>query len=112
VGSPGTIEDAIRLARPGGEVALVGMPPARTCLDLTALWYKDVGLAGSYAYGEEEYGGEKIKSFQLALRLAPEIELETMIGPRFRLRDYREAIATARAAGRNGHVRVVFDLRS
>jgi threonine dehydrogenase-like Zn-dependent dehydrogenase len=112
VGSPGTMEDAVRLARPGGEVALVGMPPARSCLDLTALWYKEVNLAGSYAYGVEEYGGEKIRSFQLALRLAPEIQLETMVGPRFRLRDYREAIGAARAAGRNGHVRIVFDMRS
>jgi threonine dehydrogenase-like Zn-dependent dehydrogenase len=111
VGSPGTMEDAMRLARPGGDVALVGMPPARSCLDLTALWYKEVSLAGSYAYGVEEYRGEKIRSFQLALRLAPEIQLETMVGPHFRLRDYREAIATARAAGRNGHVRVVFDHR-
>jgi threonine dehydrogenase-like Zn-dependent dehydrogenase len=112
VGSPGTIEDAVRLARPGGEVALVGMPPARSCLDLTALWYKEVRLAGSYAYGVEDYEGEKVRSFQLALRLAPQIDLETMVGPRFRLRDYREAIAAARAAGRNGHVRVVFDHRS
>jgi threonine dehydrogenase-like Zn-dependent dehydrogenase len=112
VGSPGTMEDSVRLARPGGEVALVGMPPARSCLDLTALWYKEVSLAGSYAYGVEEYAGERIRSFQLALRLAPEIGLETMVGPRFRLRDYREAIGAARAAGRNGHVRVVFDMRS
>lgn len=112
VGSPGTMEDAVRLARPGGEVALVGMPPARSCLDLTALWYKEVSLAGSYAYGVEEHGGERVKSFQLALRLAPEIQLETMVGPRFRLRDYREAIGAARAAGRNGHVRVVFDHRA
>jgi threonine dehydrogenase-like Zn-dependent dehydrogenase len=112
VGSPGTMEDAVRLARPGGEVALVGMPPARGCLDLTALWFKEVSLSGSYAYGVEEYGGERIKSFQLALRLAPEIQLETMVGPHFRLRDYREAIGAARAAGRNGHVRVVFDMRS
>jgi threonine dehydrogenase-like Zn-dependent dehydrogenase len=112
VGSPGTMEDSVRLAQPGGEVALVGMPPARSCLDLTALWYKEVSLAGSYAYGVEEYAGERIRSFQLALRLAPEIGLETMVGPRFRLRDYREAIGAARAAGRNGHVRVVFDMRS
>jgi len=112
VGSSGTMEDAARLARPGGEVSLVGMPPARSCLDLTALWYKEVSLAGSYAYGVEECGGERIKSFQLALRLAPEIGLETMVGPHFRLHDYGEAIAAARAAGRNGHVRIVFDLRS
>jgi len=112
VGSPGTMEDAVRLVRPGGVVALVGMPPTRSCLDLTALWYKEVSLAGAYAYGVEKYGGERIKSFRLALRLAPEMELETMVGPRFRLREYREAIAAARAAGRNGHVRVVFDHRN
>jgi threonine dehydrogenase-like Zn-dependent dehydrogenase len=106
------MEDAVRLVRPGGVVALVGMPPARSCLDLTALWYKEVSLAGAYAYRVEKYGGERIKSFRLALRLAPEIELETMVGPRFRLREYREAIAAARAAGRNGHVRVVFDHRN
>jgi threonine dehydrogenase-like Zn-dependent dehydrogenase len=112
VGSAGTMEDAVRLARPGGEVTLVGMPSARSCLDLSALWYKEVSLAGSYAYGVEDYRGERIKSFELALRIAPEIALETMIGPRFRLREYREAIAAARAAGREGHVKVVFDLRS
>jgi len=112
VGAPGTIEDAVRLCAPGGEVALVGMPGARSCLDLTALWHKEIGLAGAYAYGVEEYGGEKIKSFELALRIAPEIELASLVGPRFRLRQYREAIATARAAGQRGHVKVVFDHRN
>ncbi len=111
VGAPGTMEDAVRLARPGGEVALVGMPGARSSLDLTALWFKEVSLAGTYAYGAEEYRGERTTSFELALRLAPEIGLEKMVGPRFRLEEYREAIAAARAAGREGHVKVVFDHR-
>ncbi len=111
VGSPGTMEDAVRLTRPGGEVALVGMPGARSSLDLTALWYKEVSLAGTYAYGAEEDRGERTSSFGLALRIAPEIRLETMVGPRFRLEEYREAIAAARSAGRSGHVKVVFDLR-
>ena len=112
VGSPGTMEDAVRLARPGGEVALVGMPGARSSLDLTALWYKEVSLAGTYAYGAEEYGGERTSSFGLALRIAPDIKLETMVGPRFRLEEYREAIAAARASGREAHVKVVFDHRN
>ena len=111
VGSAGTMEDAVRLARPGGEVTLVGMPSARSCLDLSALWYKEVSLAGAYAYGVEHYQGEQVQSFELALRIAPEIGLETMVGPRFELRQYREAIAAARASGRNGHVKVVFDHR-
>jgi threonine dehydrogenase-like Zn-dependent dehydrogenase len=111
VGSSGTMEDAVRLARPGGEVTLVGMPSARNCLDLTALWYKEVNLAGAYAYRVEEYEGKRVKSFELALRIAPKIKLETLVGPRFRLREYREAIAAARAAGRNGHVKIAFDHR-
>jgi threonine dehydrogenase-like Zn-dependent dehydrogenase len=111
VGSAGTMEDAVRLTRPGGEATLVGMPSARSCLDLSALWYKEVNLAGAYAYGVEDYEGERVRSFELALRLAPEIGLETLVGPGFRLREYREAIAAARAAGREGHVKVVFDHR-
>ncbi|HEX2182144.1 MAG TPA: zinc-binding dehydrogenase, partial [Rubrobacteraceae bacterium] len=112
VGSSATIEDAVRLTRPGGGATLVGMPPARSSLDLTALWYKEVSLTGSYAYGVERHEDEETSSFGLALRLAPEIGLETMVGPRFGLRDYRKAIAAARAAGREGHVRVVFDHRA
>lgn len=112
VGASGTIEDAVRLTRPGGEVALVGMPAARSCLDLTALWHKEVRLTGTYAYGVEKYRGERVKSFELALRIASEIKLESLVGPRFRLREYGEAIAAARSSGRNGHVKVVFDHRN
>jgi threonine dehydrogenase-like Zn-dependent dehydrogenase len=112
VGAPGTMEDAVRLTMPGGEVTLVGMPGAKSSLDLTALWYKEASLTGSYAYGIEEYEGEKTSSFGLALRIAPEIRLETLVGPSFRLEEYREAIAAARSAGREGNVKVVFDHRS
>jgi len=111
VGSAGTMEDAVRLTRPGGEATLVGMPCVRSCLDLSALWFKEVNLAGAYAYGVEECDGERVRSFELALRIAQEIELEALVGPRFRLREYREAIAAARASGGEGHVKVVFDHR-
>ena len=112
VGSPGTMEDALRLTRPGGEVSLVGMPGARSSLDLTALWHKELNFTGTYAYGPEEYKGERTGSFDLALKLAPGIGLETMVGPHFRLEEYREAIAAARVSGREGHVKVVFDHRA
>jgi threonine dehydrogenase-like Zn-dependent dehydrogenase len=111
VGSAGTMEDTVRLTRPGGEVALVGMPSARNCLDLSALWHKEVSLTGAYAYGVEECEGERVKSFELALRIASEIKPETLVGPRFRLREYREAISAARTAGQKGRVKVVFDHR-
>ena len=112
VGAAGTIEDAIRFTRPGGKTVLVGMPSARSCLDLSALWYKEIDLAGASHLAVENYRGERVKSFGLAMRIAPEIDLETMVGPRFRLTQYREAIAAARSAGREGHVKVVFDHRA
>lgn len=112
VGSPGTIEDATRLCAPGGEVVLVGMPGARSTLDLTPLWHGEIKLTGAYAYGvEERLQGESVKSFEIALGIAPEIGLGSLVGPFFRLRQYREAIAAARSSGRRGHVKVVFDHR-
>jgi threonine dehydrogenase-like Zn-dependent dehydrogenase len=112
VGAPGTMEDALRLTRPGGEVSLVGMPGARSALDLTALWHKELNFTGTYAYGVEEYRGKRTSSFDLAMEIAPQIKLETMVGPRFKLEEYREAISAARSSGRAGHVKVVFDHRS
>jgi threonine dehydrogenase-like Zn-dependent dehydrogenase len=111
VGSSSTMEDAVRLTKPGGETSLVGMPGAKSNLDLTALWYKEIKLAGTYAYGIEDYRGEWIKSFEVAMRLAPEISLEKLVGPYFRLEDYGAAISAARSAGRDGNVKVVFDHR-
>jgi threonine dehydrogenase-like Zn-dependent dehydrogenase len=88
------------------------MPGAKSTLDLTALWYKEVRLVGSYAYGIEKHDGKQTSSFQLALSIALEIRLETLVGPHFQLEDYREAIAAARSAGREGQVKVVFDHRT
>jgi threonine dehydrogenase-like Zn-dependent dehydrogenase len=112
VGAPNTIEDALRLAQPEGEVTLVGMPAAKSTLDLTALWHKEIQLSGSYAYSVEEYEGKQTSSFELALRLAPDIDLQTLVGPSFPLESYKEAITAARSAGREGNVKVVFDHRS
>jgi len=111
VGAPGTMEDALRLTRPGGEVTLVGMPGAKSTLDLTALWHKEIHLSGSYAYSVEQYEGNISSSFELALRIAPEIELQTLVGPSYPLESYKEAITAARSAGREGNVKVVFDHR-
>ncbi|MGI8649604.1 MAG: zinc-dependent alcohol dehydrogenase [Rubrobacter sp.] len=111
VGSSGTMEDAVRLTKPGGRAVLVGMPGEKTSLDLTALWHKEVALVGAYAYGAEEYRGEATTSFALAMRLAGEIELERLVGPTFRLWEYPEAIKAARSSGRSGNVKVTFDLR-
>lgn len=112
VGASGTMEDAVRLTKPGGKAVLVGMPAEKSSLDLTALWHKEVALVGAYAYGAEEYRGEKTTSFALAMRLAGEIQLEKLVGPSFRLWEYADAIKAARSSGRSGNVKVALDFRS
>lgn len=112
VGSAATLDDAVRFARPGGRVAVVGMPALPSGIDWTAIWYKELSVRGCYAYGVETVGGERVRTFALALSLlrtwAP--RLAPLVGARYRLAAYREAIASALDTGRSGVVKTVFDM--
>lgn len=99
VGSAESLESAVRILRPRGEVTLLGMPgPMR--VDLAPLWQRELTLRGAYAYGAE--------TFKAALDLATEVELGGLVGPVYDLEDYREAVAAALTAGSHGHVKVAF----
>src|SRR5207247_1293847 len=47
VGSSSTVDDALRLCRSQGTVALVGMPAELNRVDGTPLWYKELRLQGA-----------------------------------------------------------------
>jgi threonine dehydrogenase-like Zn-dependent dehydrogenase len=110
VGSGSTVDDALRLCRSQGTVALVGMPAALNGVDGTPLWYKELRLQGAYTYGIEEYGGERLPTFALAERLLlADLDLFTpLVGARFALADYRAAIESALHTGRSGVVKTAF----
>jgi threonine dehydrogenase-like Zn-dependent dehydrogenase len=111
VGSAGSIESALAMVRPAGRVVLAGMPGA-VRLDLTALWNREVQLVGAYAYGTERVpGGGQQRTFDLAFELVEDMGLGRLVGARYPLDRFPEAIAHAAAAGRRGTVKVVFDLR-
>ena len=114
VASAGTIDDALRLTRAGGQVMLVGMPAIPKNIDWTALWHKELRLRGVYAYGLESYEGEQIRTFALGIRLLKQMgsKLLPLVGGLFSLKNYRKAIRTALHTGKFGSVKTVFDLRS
>ena len=56
VGSAKSIEEALAVVRPGGDVVLLGMPSTVT-VDLTPLWHRQIRVRGSYAYGTESLEG-------------------------------------------------------
>lgn len=106
-GSAGALNDAVRYTRAGGRLVAVGMPGAER-VDWAPIWQRELTVLGAYAYGLEA-GGRR--TFELALEVAPELELERLVGPLFGLGEYREAIAYALSAGRLSAVKVAFDLR-
>jgi threonine dehydrogenase-like Zn-dependent dehydrogenase len=102
VGSAASITDALAITRPGGRVALVGMP-GDVSLDLTPLWQKELALAGAYAYRHD--------TFDRAFDLVAEADLARLVSARYPLDRFGDAIDHAANAGRRGAVKIVFDLR-
>ena len=113
VGSSRTIDDALRLTGSGGIVTVVGMPGIPTNIDWTSVWYKELKVQGSYAYGMEYYEGQKIRTFDLAIKLLESglVDLKSLVTDLYPLMEYRNAIGRAIAAGREEAIKVVFDLR-
>lgn len=118
VGSSRTIDDAVRFTRARGGVAVVGMPAIPAGIDWTAIWYKEITVRGCYAYGFENWEGERVRTFALALRLlgrdggALAASLARLVGGRFALGAYRDAIDAALDTGRSGIAKTVFDLNA
>ncbi len=110
VGSSSTIEQALKVAAPGADVILVGMPKEQK-IDLTPLWMKEISIKGSYAYGTETLESEKVSTFELAARFAPGIGLSKLLSATYRLDDFEKAIDHALNAGRRGSVKIAFDMR-
>jgi threonine dehydrogenase-like Zn-dependent dehydrogenase len=110
VGSARTLDDALRLTRARGQVAVVGMPGIPAGVDWTAVWYKELKVVGAYAYGTETYAGKRVRTFDLAIRLFEThgSRLKSLVTARFPLHKYRQAILNAMLAGRFGAVKVVF----
>ncbi|NNN18772.1 MAG: zinc-binding dehydrogenase [Acidimicrobiaceae bacterium] len=110
VGSALSIEQALKVSAPGADVILIGMPK-ESRIDLTPLWMKEISIKGSYAYGTEIVEGEKISTFELAVRLAKNIELSKLLSATYRLEDYEMAVGHALNAGERGSVKIAFDMR-
>ncbi len=110
VGSATSIEQALKVAAPGADVILIGMPK-ESRIDLAPLWMKEISIRGSYAYGIENPGGEKLSTFELAARFAQSIGLSKLLSATYRLDDYEMAIEHAMNAGKRGSVKIAFDMR-
>jgi threonine dehydrogenase-like Zn-dependent dehydrogenase len=101
VGSTRSLDTSLRSTRAGGRVVLSGMPSGA---DLSPAWFRELEVAGTYASAGD--------AFDVALRLAGQAPLDDVVGGRYPLHRWREALDHAHSAGRLGTVKVCFDVRS
>ena len=111
VGSAKSLDDAVRFTRERGTTILVGMPGIPKSVDWTTIWYKELQILGTYAYGMEDVAGERLRTFELALRLIRDgrVRLEPLVTHKFPLVEYRQAIRCALLTGSRRSVKTVFD---
>lgn len=111
VGSRQSLETALHATRAGGRVVLSGMPsPA----DLSAAWFRELEVVGSYASAQSLPGGDGRASFDVAADLVAEEAISEMAESvvSYPLHRWREAIDHAHSAGHLGTVKVAFAPRS
>jgi threonine dehydrogenase-like Zn-dependent dehydrogenase len=106
-GSRGGLDTALRTTRAGGRVVLSAIPAPG--VDLTPVWFRELEVAGAYSGGVETVDGERRGTFEVAIELAQRAPLDDVVGARYPLRRWREAIDHALAAGKLGTSKVVFE---
>jgi threonine dehydrogenase-like Zn-dependent dehydrogenase len=112
VGTAGTLNDALRWARAGGAVVLVGANLRRMRLDVTPIWYQEVDLIGSVGHDVVSWQGEDLSTFSLAMRWMGEGRLNcgALLTHRFPLEAYRQAFAVAADKRRYRSIKVALDM--
>ncbi|MBU0705572.1 MAG: alcohol dehydrogenase catalytic domain-containing protein [Chloroflexi bacterium] len=112
VGIESTLNNALRWARAGGTVVLVGVNLHRMRLDVTPVWYQEVDLIGAVGHDVVTWEGETLSTFELAMRWMQTgaLNCDKLLTHRFPLNDYREAFLTAVDKQTRRSIKVAFDL--
>jgi threonine dehydrogenase-like Zn-dependent dehydrogenase len=107
-GSASGLDLALRTTRAGGRVVLSAIPAAG--VDLTPAWFRELEVVGAYTAGTEVLPDGPMPTFDLAIDVAARAPIDGIVGARYPLARWREAIDHALAAGRLGTSKVVFEI--
>ena len=110
VGAGRSIDDALRLTRPGGRVILLGLASIPRGVDWTPIWLKELQVTGSYIYGVENWQGRRVRTMDLALEWMGQgkVDLSPLVTHRFPLDAYPQALETAMGKAESKAFKVAF----
>jgi L-iditol 2-dehydrogenase len=109
VGSSSTIQDCLALTREGGRIVVVG-GAAKISADWTRLWYRQLTVAGIFAYGRAPFRGADRDIYDSSIELlrTDGIAQLGMVTHVFALEEYRAALAAALDKGGHRSIKVAF----
>ena len=107
IGTPHTIDLAVRLLRPRGTVVLVGTA-GRQRVDWSLVWWRELSVLGSVVYGREADGSRTIGRVREWLS-DPDYAVDMIVTHRFSLDRYAQALTVAGAGPRAGAIKVVLE---
>jgi L-iditol 2-dehydrogenase len=109
VGSESSVRDALSLTREGGRLVLVGAA-AKVSADWTRLWYRQLTVAGIFAYGTAPFRGADRDIYDSSLELlrGQAIARLGLVTHVFALEEYRAALAAALDKGGHRSIKVAF----
>ena len=109
VGSPETIETAMRLLTTGGSLVVSGVePPGR--FEWTPLYFKELHVIGSNAFGIEEARGARKHAFEHYFDMVRDgLDLTPLVTHRFPLVEWDRAVLTVARHRETGAVKVVLE---
>ncbi len=110
VTSSETLEVGVRITRSRGSIVALGVEPPRR-FEWTPLYFKELRLIGSNAFGVEEWQGRRQHALEWYLEWvrSRQVDVTSILTHRFALDAYREAFLTCHDQGASGAVKVLFD---
>jgi threonine dehydrogenase-like Zn-dependent dehydrogenase len=113
IGKQGTFEVGARVLKARGTLVKAGVH-GPTYWEDTPLYFKEISLVGSNAFGVEEVDGIRRHGIQHYLDLVADgrVDLTGMLTHRFTLDDWRDAFTALATQDRSAAIKIAFDLRS
>ncbi len=94
VGTPQSVDLALRWTRERGHVVMLGCIGETRKLDLTFLWAKELRIIGNACYGQEDFEGRPMHTFDVTRLLLERTRppISRLVSGHFRLAEYKRAL--------------------